>query len=284
MENIWKELFKLSANLTFEYVPCPICSGDNAKEKVYLSNYRIVQCKYCGLYYENPRPLLDDIPKLYNSNYFKFLEDHSEDNLEVVKLNLRDIEFEKFEKALGKAVKRILDIGCERGTFLKYMRSSGWHVYGVEIGETASKYAKEVENLDVFHGELLNANYESNYFDVVNLSHVIEHVSNPLQILKECHRVLKRGGSIILTTDNFDSFARTIFKNKWRGLVPIHIVFFSQRTLKKILKNIGFQVTHAISWGGVDKGTVSPLFKRAFDYITKKLNIGDVMLICGKKI
>lgn len=278
-----RELFELSNTLRFEYILCPICSCRKAKEKLTLLNYRIVRCEDCGFYYENPRPLLNDLFKLYDSNYFKFLEDHSQDNLEVAKLNLRDIEFEKFEKTLGLP-KKILDVGCEKGTFLTYMKSKGWDVFGVEIGESAYECVKEVKSLDVFHGELLEANYKSDYFDVVNLSHVIEHIADPLSTLKECYRILKQGGIIIIATDNFDSFARLIFRKKWRGLVPIHIVFFTQRTLKKVLKDIGFEVTHSISWGGIEKGTIPSFLKRSFDYVTKKLNIGDVMLICGKKV
>jgi 2-polyprenyl-3-methyl-5-hydroxy-6-metoxy-1,4-benzoquinol methylase len=278
-----QDLFEFSQTLKFEEVKCPLCGDGRFSDKVRLPGYHIVRCQKCGFCYENPRPQNTEIPKLYQTQYFQYLDEHAQANLDIALLNLRDIAFDEFERSLNSQ-KRLLDVGCEKGTFLKYMRNRGWDVYGVEIGDAAYDHAKNVERLNVFQGELPAAKYPAGHFDVVHLSHVIEHMGDPFRVLKESHRILRKGGIAIVITDNFNSLARIVFQQRWRGLVPIHLVFFSQKTLRQTLTDIGFEVTHMVSWGGIDKGSAPSWLKKIFDRLTKKLNIGDVMLFCAKKI
>lgn len=74
-----------------------------------------------------------------------------------------------------------------------------------------------------------------------------------------------------------------IYKKRWRGFTPIHLVFFSQKTIKNVLEKCGFNVIQLFSWGGISKGTVPQFVKKSFDCATKKLNIGDVMLVYAEK-
>ena len=119
---------------------------------------------------------------------------------------------------------------------------------------------------------------------MIHLGNVIEHVSNPLEVLKECHRILKRKGLLIVVTPNYGSISRLLWGNAWREFIAIHICFFSKKTLKRTLVEMGFDVKRQVSWGGgFASGQVPAWFKRSIDRITKKLNVGDQMLIAAMK-
>lgn len=279
-----REIFR-NRKLKYEYIPCPLCLG-NGKERYFISdyNYRIVQCQRCKFVYENPRPILDDLFTLYDTAYFDHLTDNAVRNLEITKLNLSDINFDEYENGLLDKGKRILDVGCEKGTFLKYMQERGWSCYGVELGDEAYNMASKNKALKVYHGELVDANFKSDFFHVIHLGNVIEHVSNPLEVLKECHRILKEGGLLIVVTPNYGSISRLLWGSARRDFIAIHVCFFSKKTLKRTLVEIGFDVKKQVSWGGgFASGQVSAWLKKSIDKITKKLNAGDQMLVAAIK-
>jgi 2-polyprenyl-3-methyl-5-hydroxy-6-metoxy-1,4-benzoquinol methylase len=138
---------------------------------------------------------------------------------------------------------RILDVGCGDGYFLKYMKDNGWETYGVEPGEVASKYAKDVLKVNVFNGELKEASYPNKYFDVITLFEVLEHLHDPSANLSEIGRVLKEDGLLITTVPNFAGFSYKIFKERRVAIdAPRHLYHFSQKTLGKILEKMEFKV------------------------------------------
>lgn len=78
-------------------------------------------------------------------------------------------------------------------------------------------------------------------FDVIIMNHVIEHLNDPIEVLEQCHALLKPGGQLWIETPNIDSFDYGRYKHNWRGLVaPRHLVLFNQRSLSEALKRTGF--------------------------------------------
>jgi len=128
---------------------------------------------------------------------------------------------------------RILDVGCGNGQFLAHMHDLGWEVMGVEPDPEAVRIAWERFRVKVFLGSINKANFHYNYFDAITMNHVIEHVSNPVEVLKECYRLLKPGGKMILLTPNIESLGHRLFKKLWLYLdPPIHFCLFSPRTIQ----------------------------------------------------
>jgi 2-polyprenyl-3-methyl-5-hydroxy-6-metoxy-1,4-benzoquinol methylase len=137
---------------------------------------------------------------------------------------------------------RLLEIGCGNGAFLDRMRSRGWIVQGVEVDPKASKIAEEMFAVPVFVGTLENANYVDDYFDAITMNHIIEHVHNPITLLRECYRILKPGGYLVMVTPNVRSLGHARFGRHWRGLEPPrHLHLFSESTLETIASKAGFQ-------------------------------------------
>jgi len=277
----------VNKSLRYEYVLCPLCGRSKGKQRYFISNfnYRIVRCQNCKFVYQNPRPVADDIDSLYSDTvYFNLLIKYASNSLRDMKLGLKDIDFQSYERNTLSQEKTILDIGCADGIFLRYMQSRGWSCYGVEPGSVVYKIASKNKNLKIFQGELLDAHFKPAFFDIVQLNNLIEHVPNPLEVLKECHRILKQDGLLILSTPNYGCIPRLLWGNAWRDFVAIHLCFFSKKTLRETLKGIGFQIGKEVSWGsGFATGQIPNWLKRFFDRLTKKLDIGDHILVSATK-
>ncbi len=136
---------------------------------------------------------------------------------------------------------RLLDVGCGSGRFMDQMRSLGWTTAGVEVDAVAASHARHAFGLDVREGTLHDAGFADASFDVVTLSHVIEHVADPVGLLRECLRVLRPGGHMVVTTPNSASLGHRLFGAAWRGLEPPrHLAIFSRTTLEACAAQAGF--------------------------------------------
>jgi 2-polyprenyl-3-methyl-5-hydroxy-6-metoxy-1,4-benzoquinol methylase len=135
---------------------------------------------------------------------------------------------------------RLLDVGFGSGEFLYAAHAIGWEVTGIDTDSKVVSNALK-RGMNVFQGDLEILAGESNAFDVITLSHVIEHVHKPILVLEACYRLLKPGGKLWLETPNINSLGRMRFRNNWRGLeTPRHLVIFNRRSLHRALSQIGF--------------------------------------------
>ena len=148
-----------------------------------------------------------------------------------------DVEVRFLDAAPGG---RLLDVGCGSGDWLLLMRELGWQVEGVDFDEAAVKVAWE-RGIAVKSGAIEHQGYASESFDAVTLSHVIEHVPDPLATLVECRRVLKPSGRLVLFTPNGNSLGHRLFRSEWRGLEPPrHLHVLSPGAMLALLAKAGF--------------------------------------------
>jgi 2-polyprenyl-3-methyl-5-hydroxy-6-metoxy-1,4-benzoquinol methylase len=136
---------------------------------------------------------------------------------------------------------RLLDVGCGDGRLLSTMRDLGWKVEGVDFDRAAVEQAR-TKGLRVHLGTLEAQGYPDDYFDAVTLSHVIEHVHDPLGLLQECRRILKPQGHLVVVTPNTASLTHRIFGAACFNLdPPRHLHLFNRRTLRWLAELAGFQ-------------------------------------------
>jgi 2-polyprenyl-3-methyl-5-hydroxy-6-metoxy-1,4-benzoquinol methylase len=139
---------------------------------------------------------------------------------------------------------RLLDIGCGNGVFLDRMQSLGWTVQGVEVDSKSAKVAIESFGIPVYVGSIEEAKYPHSYFDAITLSHVIEHVYDPIGLLRECHRILKPGGTLVAVTPNSTSLGHERFEQSWIALdPPRHLHLFARSTIEPVADKAGFKKT-----------------------------------------
>ena len=134
----------------------------------------------------------------------------------------------------------LLDVGCGSGAFLQTAKSCGWDVVGVDPDPKAVANGLRL-GLNVRQGGIEQFLGEEKSFDIITLSHVIEHVHDPAALLKAIYRLLKPGGQLWLETPNIDSLGHHYYMKNWRGLEPPrHLTLFNQYSLKKMLFATGF--------------------------------------------
>ena len=135
---------------------------------------------------------------------------------------------------------RLLEVGCGNGRQLERLAHAGWKVEGLDFDERAAQTARRL-GLEVKVGDLASARYPDASFDAVILSHVIEHVPDPVALLVECRRILRSGGQLVLATPNSDSWGHRRFGRAWLGLdPPRHLLVFTPRALAEAAGRAGF--------------------------------------------
>mgnify|MGYP000913089788 CR=1 FL=1 len=135
----------------------------------------------------------------------------------------------------------MLDIGCGSGHKLRFLQDLGWNTEGLDFDPVAVDKAK-AKGLKVRLGNLASQNYPENCFDVITMSHLIEHVYDPLELLRECRRILKPGGRLVMITPNSESWGHKILKNSWLALdPPRHLYIFSLASLQLLAGKAGFE-------------------------------------------
>lgn len=228
--------------------------------------WNMTRCPQCGFVWLNPRPISKEIHKLY-STYYTHIPGNAPsrrrnslrktinrsilataygyDNISINNVGktssqllssigiLRDVVGRKIMWLSASRRGRLLDVGCGNGQFLSRMRNMGWDVVGVEPNLKAARVGRKRFGLKIFQTTLGEANLPSAQFDAVTMNNVIEHVQDPISSIKECRRVLRKGGQFVMITPNINSIGHRLFKKSWRGLeVPRHFQLFSPWTLR----------------------------------------------------
>jgi 2-polyprenyl-3-methyl-5-hydroxy-6-metoxy-1,4-benzoquinol methylase len=273
-----------------EIVPC-CCGSFSFKPSLKCEGFEYVRCTTCGLVQRNPQPLKEEITARYSSAYGKDYLSYEIENeapfLKLQQLALKDAGFFRLEKSLLLRAKRqeqpsVLDIGCATGALLDFLRGRGWRVTGVEISPSA-EYGRNARKLDITALPLEENKFPNESFDVILASHLIEHLNNPRSFLAEVNRVLKKDGNVFITTPNISGFQARLFGGRWRSAIFDHLYLFSVGTLKKMLKSTGFKAEKFSSWGGIGAGIAPARVKKIADFLAKRLNCGDVMIIRARK-
>lgn len=254
---------------------CPICSSVKILHKftskdeyqhINNENFYVFLCNSCKTYFLNPIPdeksiekyynFSDstkigayqlDIPKIQYSKIDKRLLEESEitlsnrlyftfkgiDNrhLDILTYNLR--KKIKFKKAL--------DVGCGAGyyttqLFVKYLKMDKKNITGIDIHPNLVEFGKRL-NIRFIYSKIEDFNEYG--FDIISFSHVLEHMSNPKDVIKRVYERLTEDGIFFLSLPNSQSLPAHIFRKKWIcHNIPRHIFNFSKKGILKLTKDL----------------------------------------------
>jgi SAM-dependent methyltransferase len=198
MATQWKETYTSDE---IEYTNCPLCGDDRQVPLGGQWSLTVVRCQTCSLIYVSPR--LKEPEKNYWGEKEKAIAKYGPIFDGKVSHN-RDKNYDMILKMIQglKPSGSFLDIGTHCGFFLRRARDRGWNLYGVEPSPTGSALAREKFGLNVTTGYLDEARFPTRFFDVVTMLDVIEHVTDPLNLLCEVHRILKNDGILLIKTPN----------------------------------------------------------------------------------
>lgn len=246
---------------------CVLC-GEEKMQSAYKTHdrhygikgeFNIDKCANCSLVFLNPMPSEKFLTSLYPKTYYSYQDFYEKKASFIKKL------FKKYIINIGTldprfaSPGRILDIGCGSGKFLYVMKQKNWQVYGAEVNVDAARLGNELEQLNIYPGDLISANYQSEFFDYIRSNHSFEHITNPEPILEEIHRLLKKDGKLLIGVPNIDSFNGRLFKKYWWYLgAPVHPFNYSVATLSAILKKHGFAI-EKVNYNGDFTGVLGSL-------------------------
>lgn len=229
---------------------CNLCGGENNRLLFEKNSGRLLQCNGCGLkFVENP-PDREEARALYGKDYFSAYrqnkygyEDYLAHKYLYLDMFLRRLEvIEKYKRG-----GRLLDVGCATGVLIDVARFRGWEVQGVDISPYASEIARKYYNLDVFTGTLEEAGYEDARFDLIYMHDLIEHVPDPMSLVKEARRILKPDGLLAINTPNAGGFLARVLGKRWfHYKLQTHVALFSPKTLGALLDRAGFRVLNTV--------------------------------------
>jgi SAM-dependent methyltransferase len=271
-------------------VPCALCGNKEFKEYLYCEGFAYVRCTRCGLAQINPQPEQTEVIRRYQEGsgaaYLSYELANEAAFLRLQELALQDAGFAEIETALKRgnaAPPKVLDAGCATGALLEKLRNRGWACAGVELSP-AAEYARKERGLDVRLASLEETRFPAASFDLVLASHLIEHLNDPAAFVREVCRVLAPGGYFFVTTPNIAGFQARLFRGRWRSAIFDHLYLFSVKTLSALLRQSGFAVERIRTWGGLAAGAAPAPLKRLADRAAKRLGVGDVMVIRGRRL
>jgi len=222
--------------------------------------WRMVRCAdaRCGMLWLDPRPLAADLIKAYASYHTHGRRARGARELGLSALNAScKLASHLVDLATGLARERralrmmflgdmapakLLEVGSGSGRFLHRMHKAGWQVQGTDFDPAVAERVRRRYGLRVDVGDLAALRYPAGSFDAVALSQVLEHVHDPMALLEECVRVLRRGGRLVLATPNAAGLPHRRYGAFWRGLEPPrHLQLFTPWALERCARAAGLR-------------------------------------------
>ncbi|MEI6123837.1 MAG: methyltransferase domain-containing protein [Bacteroidota bacterium] len=225
------------------------------------SNYNIMQCRSCGYYFVYPPIDLTqhEWQSLYESDYFEV----AKKTPWQINLNKKELQtrMAQINQHIGCQKGRFLDMGCGEGFMLQEAASNGFEPHGLDIANNLTPELTEKYNF--INGSVFDAHFPDDYFSVVYMDSVLEHVPKPVQTINELKRILKPGGILLVVVPNEDSLMNSIakwlytitFNRKKYGKIkpfvtPYHIQGFNKKSLHALFQPLNMSVLVLKGFGG----------------------------------
>jgi SAM-dependent methyltransferase len=204
----------------------------------------VYRCRSCDVFFLNPAP-----PPEVGRDYFaQAYADETPQNMyfsDSFKERVSNLRLDLLAK-YAPETERLLDIGCGKGQFVRLARGRGWDAWGVELDEGACQYAREHFGLDTVLNGSLETPALPGTFDVITLWDVIEHVPDPVQLLRDAAERLRIGGTIVVRTANIRSWAFDKHRARWWAFGSDHRFYFSPHSLGLAMNRAGLRVLDVV--------------------------------------
>lgn len=250
---------------------CILCNKNNVKiilseaaiyDKFIAREFfvRWVICKNCLLLFRSPQ---QDIKENFEFNLFKYGKDWFVTKKRLA--NQFNYIFSNLE--FNNNHKKVLDIGCGSGMLLEYFKKNNFKVFGIEGDKTAANFtAKIIGKKNVFAGEF-NDFYKKkkDNFDLIILSHILEHTANPVDFLKKNIQMLNSGGYIYIEVP-YEIFYKILQPGfvVYEPILPFHLLHsysFTPNAIFKLIEKVKLQV---VAFSIYNIGKFNPEFMKSY--------------------
>jgi SAM-dependent methyltransferase len=267
---------------------CPLCASAHLCDIPFGYRFeggwlQAVRCRTCGIIFLSPQPNAQQLTSLYSREYFEGDFRCGHEGTYFNEATLKGLVdrglLERIRAARPSG--RFLEVGCAGGAFLDAARASGYDAAGVELSADAARFARDRFQLDVRTGTLKEAKFPGASFDVVYAGDVIEHLPDPARTAAEMHRVLNRGGVLVLacptqTNTLYSRLGFTLYRALGKRaevqLPPYHLFEYRPGSLRLLLETSGFAIIRmegsALAPGNIARRgpPVQRLAKQLFQY------------------
>ena len=247
----------------FETVSCYQCGSRSAKFFIdgeedltgKEGHFQFVRCNNCGLAYQNPRIVPEQIKDFYDSEYIA----HRKKKDWGILTPLYERAMSKHDRDKEQIVRRytslnqssrVLDVGCAVGSFLLHLKDLyGSEVYGVDFKDDLS--FPRFSEIDFHCGYFYDQkDLPIQSFDLITMWHFLEHCYNPPRSLEKAKELLSPEGLLVIEVPRLDSKTFSWFQDKWPGLqAPQHTVLFDKESLISMVESKGFVVEDYLAYG-----------------------------------
>ena len=257
---------------------CRVCDSTDfvleaAGVKPNLSNipgiFDFARCRECNHVTIDPVPREEELNKFYERLPLSDRRCTSAKRPIQMWQKLSDPSYERILSLVPKG--RVLDVGCGRGDLLQAIATPLRCVEGVDFDTAAVDEARK-RGLNVRWEDIDTFVPQAKVYDAVIMRHVLEHIRDPIQVLKNLSVGLVSGGRIIIEVPNLDGLARKIFRHDWNGWdPPFHLNQFTRGSLIQTLRRSGYSFEKLVTLGIVDE------YRRSYMRAVKKEGRHDAL-------
>ncbi|HLC41479.1 MAG TPA: class I SAM-dependent methyltransferase [Methylomirabilota bacterium] len=268
---------------------CPICGRP---DRLRLAE-QLFRCRSCHLTYQDPRPSVERVRAYYDLKIYT-----NPSTSERIDQRRRGLFLDFLDRVPAEGRRRLLDVGCGTGEFLRLAKGRGWDAYGVELSPEAVEVANRL-GLAVSLGMLrdqgeTDMSFPDGWFDIVTLWNVLDLFPRPREPLREIHRVLAPDGQLFIRTPN-EHFHLNAYRLsrllRWPSSLArlsddayiFHSLLWSPKSLRILLETSGFRKIRfwnsPLSWG--DPYQVVPQERERVVRMIKRLVYGAAQVVSG---
>ena len=255
-----------------------------------IQHYRIVRCKNCGLVRSDPVLSEDNLSLLYKNCKFLY-----ENESRLAAATYASLAQKYFKLLPGNQKRSLLEVGCGNGTFLEEMMRNGIeNVVGVEPTNDVQNFTSDKMKPHIINDVFKPGRFGDETFDMMCAFHLIDHLLDPDEFVKESLRILKKSGMILLVCHNVDAMVNRVLKECSPVFDIEHIFIFNKSTLRTLVEKNGFEVigigdlrnTYKISYWL----KYMPLFNKIVPFLPLgiknqlfTLSVGNIFICAQKK-
>lgn len=223
---------------------CPVCGADRPRGFLTVYGWPIHECRRCRVGFVWPQPSDRLIGEFYGSDYWAgYLgSDEPLANRPAIRSNILERQADCLERIAGRDLgHRILDVGAGDGSMLRVLADRGYErLLGLDLDPAGCRRARERLGVEIRPTDLFE--FDEGDWDVITLWAVIEHLKQPVAVVRRARELLRPGGLLLLMTGDNESAPALV-----QGTVdlwvypPEHLFYFGRRSLVDLLAAGGFE-------------------------------------------
>lgn len=266
---------------------CNFCKARNPRILYRVGDYKIWECRACGLWFTTPNPPDTELRRIYGDEYYKGVFTNIgyidyEGDQEILRKNFQ-LRLEKIFNIVHSG--EWLDIGCALGFLIEIVQEKGFTAYGLDLNEFAVQYCRAKDLADVRHGSSISEAFGGKRFDCVSLFDVLEHSRDPAALLREAVKSLRPGGVMLLEVWDPSSLISQLCGKRWHALEPPdHLYYFPFHCIVDFLQQENMTCVSRWRLGKFIRGEailvklgLYPVVRK-FPCFPKMVNLGNVRI------